>query len=210
MKWGDKKMLYGSENLIGVGGKLPPEQEAQIEKTKPPPRTKESKEPAFYHSYPPILYKELFRVVPFRAIIDLTPGEGNMALAAHELNIMYLGFTFNDTHTKMPMAHLETKVRQAMVQEDHVLYSPELHAALTAGNLPGGGSTTGGTSVRAGGANGRGRGKKGRGRGGRRGRAKRARAGDDEEGRGGGQGGDAGGGGEGDEGGGDGEDDLSV
>ncbi len=182
LKWPQKKELYGLQNLIGVGGKLKGGDDDLDEPCLPKaaPRTKESEEPAFYHCYPKSFYEELLRAIPVRAIVDLTPGEGNLALAAYEASIMYLGFPFNEKHADLLKAHLETVVLQAMIKEDHALYSAELHAAVTedtagknSGKDTGNGDGKAKDSKAAGDGRGRGGGRgrgRGRGRGGRRAR----------------------------------------
>ena len=77
-------------------------------------------------------YKELLLAFPCHAIIDLTPGEGMLAQAAIETNVMYLGVTMNSMHNDLLQARLDKIVISALLQEDHPMYSPELHAALQA------------------------------------------------------------------------------
>ena len=45
---------------------------------------------------------------------------------------MYLGVTLNPMHNKLLQKRLDEGVIKIMLQEDHPLYSPELHAALQA------------------------------------------------------------------------------
>ena len=95
-------------------------------------------EPAFHHSYPAKFYSELLRAFPCYAVIDLTPGEGALAQAALEHNVLYLGLPFNPDHEKMLMAHLDALLLKSLLQEEHPLYSPELHTHLQQAGVEGG------------------------------------------------------------------------
>ena len=119
-----------------VGGKLPEEQEALV--TKAEVRSEGTSEPAFYHSYPAQFYSELIRAFPCYAVIDLTPGEGALAQAALEHNVVYLGLPFNPDHEKMLMTHLDALLLKSLLQEEHPMYSPELHAHLLQAGVEGG------------------------------------------------------------------------
>ena len=160
--WAEKKLLYGAQNLIGVGGKM---ETPNVEKQRPP-RTNYAMEPAFYHSYPVEFYLELLEAFPCKAIIDLTPGEGNLAMAAFQLNIMYLGFPFNTKHESMLLEHLDKDMMQALLTEGSPLYSAELHSLLMGAGVPASSSGLQGRARASGGRKGRGsRGSRGRGRG---------------------------------------------
>ena len=136
VSWPDKKKLYGPTNFVLVGGKLPEEQEALV--TKAEVRSEGTSEPAFYHSYPAQFYSELIRAFPCYAVIDLTPGEGALAQAALEHNVLYLGLPFNPDHEKMLMTRLDALLLKSLLQEDHPLYSPELHTHLQQAGIGGG------------------------------------------------------------------------
>ena len=136
VSWPDKKKLYGAANFLLVGGKLPEEQEALV--TKAEVRSEGTMEPAFHHSYPAQFYSELLRAFPCYAIIDLTPGEGALAQAALEHNLVYLGLPFNPDHEKMLMTHLDALLLKSLLQEEHPMYSPELHTLLQQAGVEGG------------------------------------------------------------------------
>ena len=137
VSWPDKKKLYGTTNFVLVGGKLPEEQEALV-KPKAEVRSEGTSEPAFYHSYPAQFYSELIRAFPCYAVIDLTPGEGALAQAAIEHNVVYLGLPFNPSHEKMLMTRLDAFLLKSLLQEEHPMYSPELHTHLRQAGVEGG------------------------------------------------------------------------
>ena len=136
VSWPDKKKLYGPTNFVLVGGKLPEEQEALV--TKAEVRSEGTSEPAFYHSYPAQFYSELIRAFPCYAVIDLTPGEGALAQAALEHNVLYLGLPFNPDHEKMLMTRLDALLLKSLLEEERPMYSPELHAHLLQAGVEGG------------------------------------------------------------------------
>ena len=137
VSWPDKKKLYGATNFLLYGGKLPEEQEALV-KPKAEARSDGTIEPAFYHSYPAQFYSELIRAFPCYAVIDLTPGEGALAQAAIEHNVMYLGLPFNPHHEQMLMTRLDALLLKSLLQEEHPMYSPELHTHLRQAGVEGG------------------------------------------------------------------------
>ena len=92
--------------LPAVGGPQPGQDELEV---KPAPRTKDSVEPVFYHSLPGSFYLEVFKVFPVGAIVDMTAGEGCLARAAYQLNIRYVGVTFNEAHEAGLRTRLEGK-----------------------------------------------------------------------------------------------------
>ena len=138
LSWPDKKKVYGTTNFLLVGGRLPEELEALV-KPKADVRSAATSEPAFYHSYPAHFYHELLRAFPCYAIIDLTPGEGALAQAAIEHNVVYLGLPFNPDHEKMLMTRLDALLLKSLLQEEHPMYSPELHTHLQQAGVEGGG-----------------------------------------------------------------------
>ena len=93
--WSEKKAMHGDVYFIPMGG--PGLQSGELE-AKVEPRTKESVEPAFYHSLPEGFYLELLMVIPIAAVFDMTPGEGCLARAAYQLSILYTGMPFNEAH----------------------------------------------------------------------------------------------------------------
>ena len=90
-------------------------------------------EPAFHHSYPVSFYLEILQAFPIANVIDLTPGEGALAFAAHQRNIKYWGLTFNERHQCLLRERLDVLCLQCMLEEGHPLYDPVALAAVKAG-----------------------------------------------------------------------------
>ena len=103
LPWKLKKELYGTANLVPVGGSIGKE----IVDFSGGPRTNDQVEPAFHHSYPVSFYLEILQAFPIANAIDLTPGEGALAFAAHQRNIKYWGLTFNERHLSLLRERLD-------------------------------------------------------------------------------------------------------
>ena len=88
------------------------------------PRTNDQVEPAFHHSYPVSFYLEILQAFPIANVIDLTPGEGALAFAAHQRNIKYWGLTFNERHQCLLRERLDVLCLQCMLEEGHPLLRP--------------------------------------------------------------------------------------
>ena len=129
LPWKLKTELYGTANLVPVGGSIGKE----IADFSGGPRTNDQVEPAFHHSYPVSFYLEILQAFPIASIIDLTPGEGALAFAAHQRNIKYWGLTFTETHLKHMRERLDVLCLQCMLEEGHPLYDPVALAAVKAG-----------------------------------------------------------------------------
>ena len=71
--------------------------------------------PVFFHNYPVAMYEELLKAFSIKAVIDLTPGEGNLAFAAFRRNVIYTGITFSEEHSDGLMARIDKCVLQDMV-----------------------------------------------------------------------------------------------
>ena len=121
--------MYGTGNLVPVGGPIGKE----IVDFSGGPRTNDQVEPAFHHSYPVSFYFEIRQAFPIANVIDLTPGEGALAFAAHQRNIKYWGLTFTETHQKLLRERLDVLCLQCMLEEGHPLYDPVALAAVKAG-----------------------------------------------------------------------------
>ncbi|MCP4241228.1 MAG: hypothetical protein GY772_11760 [bacterium] len=135
-------------------------------------------------------------------MIDLTPGEGILALEAYKNNVVYLGFTFTESHKQMLQGRLDKIAAQALLQDDNAMYSAKLHMALTSAMPSPSGLPAAAGAAGAGGRGGR-RGRP-RGRGGRGRGSKPVAVQGEDDGEGGGKGGEGGDGENADE-----DDDLS-
>ena len=122
-----KKEIYTSTNLIAVGGTVedPTGGEMQIA-----PRTQDSLEPVFYHSLPAQFYQELIDGFQLKAVLDLSPGPGEAALAAYTRKVNYVGVCFSAEHQARMMAHLEARILKAMATDSHELYDERFAIAL--------------------------------------------------------------------------------
>ena len=85
----------------------------------------------FYHSYPLELYIQLLDEMPLAAIIDNTPGEGVLALAAVVTKTPYLGVGFTSAHCEAVFERVVGLVFKAMADEGSPLYAADLAALLT-------------------------------------------------------------------------------
>ncbi len=183
MTFGDKKLLYG-KNRRAVGGRtvdgaapLATEGEdaadaaaddAVMDSLVPPSvsggnstarsRANETLEPVFYRVMPLTFYQEMLQSMRASAVLDLTAGDGTLALAAIMLKIPYCGVCFSDMHVETLMGHLIAEVLTMFADPENKLYQPTLAALKKQGALPGGRGKED-QQPRAGG--GRGRGKRG-------------------------------------------------
>ena len=132
LQWKEKKQVYGTKNLIPVGGKANNIGGDAVEE--PParrlPRTPETIEPVFFHGHPMALFEDICRAFELKAIIDLTPGDGNLAMWAFRKNLIYTGLCMTDFHREKLMQQLEKGIRTAMLDECDELYEPRLHVIL--------------------------------------------------------------------------------
>lgn len=145
-----KKSMYGPENRKPVGGRSDGQvfgddlvdEEAEEDddmgdedrpKFKVPvvgggrgsgSRSSAEVEPAFWFQMPMMFYTELMASYWAKQVIDCTPGSGNAALASLELQVAYLGISFNEAHRKLLTEHLADEVLQRMRDEQSTLYNP--------------------------------------------------------------------------------------
>lgn len=87
-------------------------------------------EPVFFHAMPQTLYEELLSMTPLRAVLDLTPGDGALALSAYRSGLLYVGLVFSEIHKELLMQHIERTIWQSMFDDMDMLYEPQLVAAL--------------------------------------------------------------------------------
>jgi hypothetical protein len=125
--WAEKKLIYGPENFIDVGGKL----EADMpEHTRKKQRTDECMEPVFFHSLPEHFWLQMITCFNIIGVIDLCAGEGVVALACYRKNIPYLGICFNDQHQARLLAHLEKTILSCMTKPTDSLYDVKFTEAV--------------------------------------------------------------------------------
>ena len=126
LSWKTKKMIYGSENLIPVGGKADDDGLEEISVNGEKSRTPATVEPVFYHGSPPTFYEDLITAFGLTAIIDCTPGDGALAISAYKANIMYTGLTFNQEHALHLQQQLESTIWRSMTTDTDPLFEPRL------------------------------------------------------------------------------------
>ena len=135
-RWLTKKAIFTPANLIAVGGRADPDDEMDVEPVRAKPRDKDSVEPVFYHALPETFYSELLGSFPLVGVLDLTPGDGSLAMSAYRRGAVYLGLVFSDSHKTELMQHLEKTIWQAMSTDTDPLFEPRLVAALMGTDVP--------------------------------------------------------------------------
>ena len=141
--WSDKKLIYGNDNFIDVGGKL--DVDAPEHKRKKQ-RTDDSLEPVFFHSLPELFWAEMLDAFNIIGVIDLCAGEGTCAMACFRKLIPYCGITFNDQHSARLLAHLEKTILSNMTVTGDSLYDVRFATAVAGDSAAGGGAAGGGAA----------------------------------------------------------------
>ena len=150
VQWGDKKEMYGANNLPLPGG-ANPGKETKADQDSKTPTKKTDIVPAFYHEGPAALATELAHTVDAMAIIDLTPGSGHWALEAVRLKVPYIGFAFTEKHVAMLYAKLRSRLLTMMLDaNDSELYNAQLSALVVANRKQSPEGTPAGASAAAG------------------------------------------------------------
>jgi hypothetical protein len=129
--WPHKKDIFTAQNLIAVGGKLDIDDEDIVPET--PLKTKRDRdtiEPVFFHALPDSFHTELLGAFPLSGVLDLTPGDGALALSAYKKGLVYTGLVFSDAHKAHLAHHLEQSIWHAMSDDTDPLFEPRLVAAL--------------------------------------------------------------------------------
>jgi hypothetical protein len=79
---------------------------------------------------------ELLAAVPLAGVLDLTPGDGSLALSAYKKGLVYVGLTFGTAHKTYLEQHLEKRIWKAMSDDADPLYEPRLVASLMEDSQP--------------------------------------------------------------------------
>ena len=109
---------------VEVGGKTKGAGEMELQRAKRKGAT--DMEPAFWHGRPPTLYHELIHSYQLKAIVDLSPGDGTLAVLCCKLRVPYLGFTLTDVHTELVKHYCLQQLLVAACTEGDKLYEPDL------------------------------------------------------------------------------------
>ena len=79
------------------------------------------------------MYDDLLAAFEVSNVIDLTPGDGTLAMACLRRDCMYVGFTFTQAHAEHLRKHIKKPILRAMLDEQDELYEPRLRAAVAGG-----------------------------------------------------------------------------
>jgi len=116
------KQLVLAGRIIPVGSCDPDD-----DNNEPPARrTDATMEPVLYHSMSPHLWAELLYDFGVGAVIDLTAGDGAVAMAALRAGCPYTGVTLTDAHATELRKYLHKTAFQAAVTEGDELYDADL------------------------------------------------------------------------------------
>jgi len=131
LPWGDKKKLFTPLHLIPPGSGADSDDEDQLVPAGAGQQRDNAKpERVFYHALPEAFYDELLRAFPLSVVLDLTPGDGSLALACYRHGGTYIGTTLSQFHRLALQHHLEQKLLEAMTTMDDPLFDPRLTAVL--------------------------------------------------------------------------------
>lgn len=132
LQYGDKKAALG-DALRAVGG--PVDDDDVDDDTTSAVLMPDSLVPFAWLSFSKLFFANLLDFLNAGAVIDFTPGDGNLAAAAVEMNRPYLGFCHSEKHCILLYDRLLTLVQEAMAEEGNGLYTPAFVQAMK-GNKP--------------------------------------------------------------------------
>ena len=95
-----RKAIYGPDRIFGGSSSDPADEEAEVEETAggEVERKDGEIEPVFFHFLPKLFYDNLVGSWSACAILDLSPGQGELAKVAAERRLPYLGIALTDEH----------------------------------------------------------------------------------------------------------------
>ena len=132
LQYSDKKAALG-DALRPVGG--PVDDDDVDDDTTSAVLMPDSLVPFAWLSFSKLFFANLLDFLNAGAVIDFTPGDGNLAAAAVEMNKPYLGFCHSEKHCILLYDRLLTLVQEAMAEEGNGLYTPTFVQAMK-GNKP--------------------------------------------------------------------------
>ena len=94
LKWGDKKTALGPDVIRAVGG---PVDLGDDDEDDDAPLTADSMVPFAWLSFPKEFFANVIDGLNGGGIVDFTPGDGNMAMAAVEANKAYFGYCHTES-----------------------------------------------------------------------------------------------------------------
>ena len=128
MSWGEKKLILAG-SMIPVGGRaagVDPDDDDEA----PVRRTDATVEPVFFHTVSSSLWSEILYDFEVGAVIDLTAGDGAVAMAAIRAGCPYAGVALTDAHVTELRKHLHKTAFQAAATEGDELYDADLVLSL--------------------------------------------------------------------------------
>ena len=126
---GEKLVL--ASGLIPCGGRAPGTDDYDDDDEPPAARrTDASVEPVFFHSVSSHLWGEILYDFQVGAVIDLTAGDGAVAMASLRAGCPYVGVTLTDTHATELRKHVHNTAFQAAATEGDDMYDADLVLAL--------------------------------------------------------------------------------
>ncbi len=85
---------------------------------------------AFHAAMPELLWREILFDFGVGAVIDLTPADGLLAMAARHARIPYTGLVFTRRHTDELLHRLQSLVIAGATREGDTWYDPHLVESL--------------------------------------------------------------------------------
>ncbi len=117
----DKKAAYG-DAVIPVGGAAADPDDVVTDEIEDEWEGQD-KVPFTFWSYPKELGMALIHAFRVSSIVDFTPGDGSLAMAAMESKCQYMGFCFTEKHVLLLKQHLVKCVLASLQTEGNALYS---------------------------------------------------------------------------------------
>jgi hypothetical protein len=136
VQWQMKQAAYGKEAIRPVGGKADEGDADMVDDTIEDRTIKATTMvPMVWHGLPRLFYTELLQVNNCVGIIDFTPGDGNMALAAlHHSGstggVVYCGWCHTEQHAQLLREYLGQQVLKSMREEGNPLYDVQCAMAF--------------------------------------------------------------------------------
>lgn len=97
-------------------------------------RPDEQVEPVFFHSPPLSFFDGIVTDYDLGYIIDLTPGEGHLALTCLRRKMPYVGICLTEAHRTALTTHLCASVQREFLTEGSPLYEPSFAELVNAGS----------------------------------------------------------------------------
>ena len=117
--------------LIPCGGRAPGTDDYDDDDEPPAARrTDASVEPVFFHSVSSHVWGEILYGFQVGAVIDLTAGDGAVAMASLRAGCPYVGVPLTDTHATELRKHVHNTAFQAAATEGDDMYDADLVLAL--------------------------------------------------------------------------------